>query len=474
MWFFSCTLHMWSHSHRGWRSLRWAFVPSTGHPWCHMCERALFVLVLSLFAFSHFYFSLPQSICSLTCTSISTKWSPPRAKTTAHTHIEEYRTVAIYNPLTVWRKVRLRYCRTQAWMKHVGQIPWDAHKNSEKVSWMMKFLNMETLTSVLLMKYLQSPYSRDVRICVNTVLKLIYLKTEIARSLKGPKLQGHHAEDAIEELYFVLEILVTCPQWQLRISKQSPICSRGAGFRHSMDPDISVQDQKKLHKKPKETFKISWSPIGSLKSVTLIIPWNSANLLPSLLESLHVYATQIRNIWNAERAVRREKKGTSAVLLQSGLNESWWADSMECDTYLRYVTELLSDGKTSYERRFGEFFRGPIIPFGLLVEYYPISAKDQSRIHKFGRSLTWIVPWIRSVRKENLVGWRTDRSPWRVGDDGCIGNLVEKTQCKGSNICKHVEIHFSSRRWTIRNSWRISGTENIHLYTGPPNSRRRS
>ena len=26
----------------------------------------------------------------------------------------------------------------------------------------------------------------------------------------------------------------------------------------------------------------------------------------------------------AERAVRREKEGTSAVLLQSGLNESWW------------------------------------------------------------------------------------------------------------------------------------------------------
>ena len=35
----------------------------------------------------------------------------------------------------------------------------------------------------------------------------------------------------------------------------------------------------------------------------------------------------------AERAVRRVKEGTSAVLLQSGLNESWWADSMECYTY---------------------------------------------------------------------------------------------------------------------------------------------
>ena len=52
----------------------------------------------------------------------------------------------------------------------------------------------------------------------------------------------------------------------------------------------------------------------------------------------------------AERAVRRVKEGTSAILLQSGLNENWWADSMECFTYLRNVQDLLSDVKTPYER----------------------------------------------------------------------------------------------------------------------------
>ena len=30
---------------------------------------------------------------------------------------------------------------------------------------------------------------------------------------------------------------------------------------------------------------------------------------------------------------------------------------------------------------------GPIIPFGSLVEYYPISVKDQSRIHQFGKKV---------------------------------------------------------------------------------------
>ena len=89
----------------------------------------------------------------------------------------------------------------------------------------------------------------------------------------------------------------------------------------------------------------------------------------------------------AQRAVCRVKEGTSAVLLHSGLNESWWADSMECYTYLRNIQDLLSERKTPYERRFGKPSGGPIIPIGSLVEYYPITAKDQSRIHQFGKKV---------------------------------------------------------------------------------------
>ena len=61
----------------------------------------------------------------------------------------------------------------------------------------------------------------------------------------------------------------------------------------------------------------------------------------------------------AERAVRRIKEGTPAVLLQSGLDDEWWADSMECHCYLRNIQDLLSDGKTPHERRFGMPFNGP-------------------------------------------------------------------------------------------------------------------
>ena len=101
--------------------------------------------------------------------------------------------------------------------------------------------------------------------------------------------------------------------------------------------------------------------------------------------------------------MRRVKEGTSAVLLQSGLNENWWAASTECYTYLRNDTDLLSDGKTPYERRFGKPFNGPIIPFGSLVEYLPyLCERPVKNPSIWKESLTWIVPWKRSVRGGNL------------------------------------------------------------------------
>ena len=103
----------------------------------------------------------------------------------------------------------------------------------------------------------------------------------------------------------------------------------------------------------------------------------------------HCASTPHRSETNgiAERAVRRVKEGTSAVLLQTGLGNEWWADSMECYCYLRNIQDLWSDGKTPYERRSGKPLNGPIIPFGAMVEYHPISAKDLSRLHQFGPTI---------------------------------------------------------------------------------------
>ena len=55
------------------------------------------------------------------------------------------------------------------------------------------------------------------------------------------------------------------------------------------------------------------------------LSWNQRNSTPHRSETNDI----------AERAVRRVKEGTSAVLLQSGLDERWCADSMECYGFMR-------------------------------------------------------------------------------------------------------------------------------------------
>ena len=74
---------------------------------------------------------------------------------------------------------------------------------------MKKFHYREALTPVLLMKPFKGRLPRDVRIWVSIMFILISLKTEIAKSVSGPKLQGLRAEDAMAKPYLELSILVT-------------------------------------------------------------------------------------------------------------------------------------------------------------------------------------------------------------------------------------------------------------------------
>ena len=154
--------------------------------------------------------------------------------------------------------------------------------------------------------------------------------------------------------------------------------------------------------------------------------------------------------------------------------KNWWADSMECYTYLRNIQDLLSDGKTPYERRFGQPFKGLIIPFGSLVEYHPVTAKDQSSFHQFGKK---VLPGL-------FLGYALFAEGIWKGDI-LVADLEELETMDASEIyskrlnAKEVifpkgkwKFYFSNRRWTNQICWRRSGTENIHLGTASTNSRR--
>ena len=166
-----------------------------------------------------------------------------------------------------------------------------AARNSGKIWWMMKFLNAETHTPVLLMKYLLSPHSRDVRIWVSTVFKLIFPKnrnceTKITRA-PCRRRDGGAVPRAENSSYL--------------ITADHKVLSENCESRNNHRYAVVVQDlatqwiqsypcKKKLHRKPKEACKSSWSQTGNLNSFTLTIPWTSAKpvkICPGIIVRRH-------------------------------------------------------------------------------------------------------------------------------------------------------------------------------------------
>ena len=142
----------------------------------------------------------------------------------------------------------------------------------------------------------------------------ISLKTEIARSVKGPKLPGPRAEDAMAKPYLALKNIwwhdnsrSQGSQWKLRISKQSPVCSRGAGLSHSMDPGVSVQKQN-FTRNPEKLAKVP----GTREETKSHLHWQFLGIWQSLwrsfLETLCVDTTQIGNKWDCWKSSAQSER----------------------------------------------------------------------------------------------------------------------------------------------------------------------
>ena len=202
--------------------------------------------------------------------------------------------------------------------------------------------------------------------------------------------------------------------------------------------------------------------MGSLKSFSSSedLSWNHCTSTPHRSETNGI----------AERAVRRVKEGTSAILLQSGLDEKL-VGRFYGMLYLsaKNVTDLLSDGKTPYERRFGVPFEGPVIPFGATVEYHPISAKDISRLHQFGPK----------VLPGKFLGYvlYAGGNPERI----MVADIEELEKMDASEIyAKRLnakealtpmsgqKLKFPIANGTVKILWKRSGSGNIHLIQDHP------
>ena len=233
-------------------------------------------------------------------------------------------------------------------------------------------------------------------------------RPQLRRMLWEPKEKKPLAEDAVTKLYHEQKNLVT---WSRRITKFSvknvnhgTITETLSWFKILLLNGSSlIRVKRRLHmRRKREVCENSWSRHTNEK----LLKTDNSTEFGKACEDLswnHRTSTPHRSETNgiAERAVRQVKEGTSAVFLQSGLDERWWSDSMECYCYPRNVQDLLADGKTPCERQYGEKFTGPIIPFGSMVAYHPISMRDQSWFHQFedcGKDVFWLRLWKNRIR----------------------------------------------------------------------------
>ena len=159
-------------------------------------------------------------------------------------------------------------------------------------------------------------------------------------------------------------------QWRLWISKQSSICSRGAGLGHPMYPIIPVQN-KNFSGNTKGACKSSWSHKRKPKVI-------------------------YRYCWKSSAQSKRRYL-CSIVAIRSG----WKLVG-------RFYGMMCLSAKHS----------------GSLVWPY-LGERPVKNPSIWKESLTWIVPWIRFVRGWNLEGWQNIGCwQWGVGNDGRIRNLL--------------------------------------------------
>ena len=121
-------------------------------------------------------------------------------------------------------------------------------------------------------------------------------------------------------------------QWRVWILKQSSFCSRGAGLAsqwiqsYPCETKISQETERSLRKflMPDRKLKVIYTD-SSLEfgKACEDLSWNHCTSTPHRSETNGI----------AERAVRRVKEGTSAVLFNHVWMRKRWADSMDCGTF---------------------------------------------------------------------------------------------------------------------------------------------
>ena len=176
------------------------------------------------------------------------------------------------------------------------------------------------------------PKDRHCEICQRTNITRAPCRRRIGRVVPRAENYGDliTADHKVSVKVVNLETIIDMHSW----------CRLG----HSMDSVVSVQN-KNCSGNPEKLAKV----LGTREETLSHLHRQFLGIRQSWWRSFlnNCTSTPHRSETNgiAERAVRRVKVGTSAVLLQSGLDEKWWADSMECYLSARHSRSLVWWGR---------------------------------------------------------------------------------------------------------------------------------
>ena len=232
----------------------------------------------------------------------------------------------------------------------------------------------------------------------STVVRFTSKQTEIAKSANEPRsqdsLQQTHwrSPTSSRKVWWVDNGWTQGPQWGKWITEQSPVRRRGSRSCHSMDSILSVQN-KDFIGDVKECTKILRTVAKKNNSYLcgpFIGTWKI--LWRFIMASSRLNFLLFRDEWHRWKSRSKSKRRyfSSVVAIRIGWKMVVWFSAVLLLPSAK-CPRPPGRGKTPYERRFGEPFKGPALHFGAIVDHHPISTRDLSRLYQFGKK---VVPGI--------------------------------------------------------------------------------
>ena len=208
------------------------------------------------------------------------------------------------------------------------------------MDWLMKvFQNIQMMLPVLLMNYFRSREQKWYH--VSTVFYSFRERLELRYLFEDEYNEGVLAEDAPvhscpERPFLVIQYLritkFSAKEVNLDIIIDTTWLLSGYNLTH-------VKKLLRKHKKSLQKF------LEPTRKPYVIYTDNSLEFGKScgkkFMESSNFNTSTFqKQLGLLRERVRRTEEGTSAVLLQTGLDEKWWVDSMECCCSLRNMEDL--------------------------------------------------------------------------------------------------------------------------------------